>query len=228
VIIITKIIIAITSLLLQNITALLFFINLKAPKGFLRELVINKEGYNMAVKNDVLLDINGKVFLEELRTLRDQFNGKYISDLFCSKLEHLSYKIAKIIHEQNYQGKILKLNHSQPREKISEQMVGLCLECIEMYLLKIANPEFAEDSLAKLSIVDEAFNVASDCNQSTALVNSDREFNGIMQILVHVACDLRALASYIKFTLFCAKDNQDVWPYILEKSTDLDKDKPLN
>lgn len=139
------------------------------------------------VKNDILLDIKPSVLLEELRLLRDKNKGKYIADSFCVELENLSNKIAMAIKHQSSEEKILQLNRYQLPEKMSNQMVELCLECIELYLQKIVDgdvlTEFETDFMGKIE-------------KNNLKVNSE------IQILAHIAFDLRALAIYIKFTLY--------------------------
>lgn len=139
------------------------------------------------VKNDVLLDIKPSVLLEELRLLRDKNKGKYITDSFCVELENLSNKIAMVIKHKSSEEKVLQLNRYQLPEKMSNQMVELCLECIELYLQKIIDgdvlTEFETDFMEKIE-------------KNNLQVNSE------IQILAHIAFDLRALAIYIKFTLY--------------------------
>lgn len=124
-------------------------------------------------------------FLEELRFLRTQ-KGKYITLSFCTKLESLSHKITKFIIQQNYSNKVIKFSQSQSCEKISDNMVDLCLECIEIYLQKIT------------------------CPDSLPIDISENTDSSITQILTHVSCDLKSLASHIKFTLYSENSNTDV------------------
>jgi len=142
----------------------------------------------MRTKNDVVLDKNSNSFLEELRLLRVNNRGKYISNLFCVALEDLSNKMVEIIRQQKHGCEILQPHHLQLPEKMSDKMVELCLECIEIYLQKVF-----------------CFNTPETTQVYCQEIEGKGGFNSALQILMHISCDLKALASYIKFTINSAE-----------------------
>lgn len=115
-------------------------------------------------------------FLSDIQSLRQQ-KGKYLTKTFCTSLEDISQKMNEAIIKQNYRNKLTAAHKPQAPEKMSDDAVELCLECIEMYLQKLPS----SNNCVSPDFLD------LDCQET--------------QILEHVSEDLCTLASYIKYTL---------------------------
>ena len=141
----------------------------------------------MIVTSGNLVDTNINKLCEELHFLRIQNKDKYLSNVFCDKLDCLSDKIIKVVERRNDGSKQVKLQSSQSPEKISNDMVGTCLECVEMYLQKIVD----DDSL---------LNDRSQTNCDAKWENGKME--PVFSTLLNIASDLKSLVAYLNFTLY--------------------------
>lgn len=110
-------------------------------------------------------------FLNEVCLLRQQ-KGKYLCADFSTKLEGISYEVVNIIH-QNLGFRRVISDQPQYRKKISDNVVDLCLECIETDLQNIQSVNYSLQM-----ILDQT-----------------------LPILIDISNDLRSIAAYIKFTI---------------------------
>lgn len=108
-------------------------------------------------------------FLESVHLLRKQ-KGKYLCENFCVQLEWTSRKIEQFVFNHSSYQRSKTINKKQ-HEKISENLIDLCLECAEIELKKIHD-----------------FTVFIDENK-------------VLFVLRNIAEALSNLASHIRFTL---------------------------
>jgi len=128
-------------------------------------------GGSMWEKSDVL---SNNLFLDELYFLRQQ-KGKYLCADFCTQLENISHKINEELC-RSFNFKLQASVHSQLPEKVSNDFIELCLECIENDIHQILSFKHSPQALPKTQI---------------------------SQMLINISNDLGYLANHIKFTLNC-------------------------
>lgn len=121
---------------------------------------------------EITSNLNSSMFLDEVNLLRKQ-KGQYLCANFCNQLENVSHKITEIMYKNfGFTKRVVSDQHPCP-EGISNNLIDLCLECIEIDLQKL---QFAN-------------------HESQALDSQ------VLRILIDVSEDLQTLVSYVKVTI---------------------------